>query len=124
MAGHLVTARRILDEVLAGGIDIGPLDGYWHMLIRRYRPELTAGIRVLASTATAPMPALVASAGADPQMVARLREAFAAARYRPWFSEIGNRLMITGFAAVDQDSFATTLAWDEEAKAAGYPLPA
>ena len=58
--GSLVTARRILDSVLDGTIDIGPLDGYWHLLIRHYRPELVAGIRVLDATELAPIPAFVA----------------------------------------------------------------
>ena len=39
--GNLVTARRILDSVVDGRIDIGPLDAYWHMLVRKYLPELT-----------------------------------------------------------------------------------
>src|SRR4051794_38547126 len=30
--GHLVTARGVLDAVLAGDIDVGPLDGYWYAL--------------------------------------------------------------------------------------------
>jgi ABC-type phosphate/phosphonate transport system substrate-binding protein len=121
--GDLVTARKILDSVLDGSIDIGPLDAYWHALIARHRPELTAGIRVLASTDLAPMPAFVAAPGLPAEAVARLRAAFAAAASRPWFAELGDRLLIAGFAPVDHESFATTLAWDREAVAAGYPIP-
>ena len=55
-------ARKILDGVREGRIDVGPLDAYWHMLIARHAPELTSGIRVLASTDVAPMPAFVAAA--------------------------------------------------------------
>jgi len=121
--GDLVTARRILDSVLDGSIDIGPLDAYWHALIARYRPELTAGIRVLASTALAPMPAFVAAPGLPVEAVARLRQAFAAAASRPWFAPQAQALLIAGFAPVDLTSFATTLAWDHEAVAAGYASP-
>jgi ABC-type phosphate/phosphonate transport system substrate-binding protein len=121
--GHLVTARRILDEVIAGGIDIGPLDGYWHMLIARYKPELVADIRVLDSTALAPMPAFVTVKDADPAQVSRLREAFAAAHRRDWFAPLAETLLIRGFAPVDHTDFAETLRWDREAKDAGYPLP-
>ena len=124
VAGHLVTARRILDEVLSGGIDVGPLDGYWHMLIARWKPELTAGIRVLESTDVAPMPAFVAAKDADPAMVERLRAAFAHAHRRDWFAPLGGALLITGFQPMRHEDYATTLAWDAEAKAAGYPLPA
>jgi ABC-type phosphate/phosphonate transport system substrate-binding protein len=122
--GHLVTARRILDEVLAGGIDVGPLDAYWHMLIARHLPALTAGIRVLASTAVAPMPAFVAAAGTDAGVVTRLRAAFAEAHERPWFPPLAEVLLLTGFQPMRHEDYATTLRWDAEAKAAGYPLPA
>ena len=64
MTGNLVTARNILDGVREGRFDVGPLDAYWHLLIARHAPELTAGIRVLASTPLTPMPAFVAAAGA------------------------------------------------------------
>ena len=37
---NLVTARRILDAVLAGDMNVGPLDAFWQMLIRKYHPEL------------------------------------------------------------------------------------
>lgn len=122
--GNLVTARRILDEVLAGSIDIGPLDGYWNMLIRRWKPELTAGIRTLASTEVAPMPAFVASAGADPGLVAALRAAFAAAKDQSWFPALAEPLLITGFQPMELADYALTLEWDLTAKNAGYPVPA
>ena len=122
--GHLITARRILDSVLDGSIDIGPLDAYWHMLIRRYRPDLTEGVRVLESTETAPMPAFVAAPQFPADSVARLRAAFTAAASRAWFAELGDALLIDGFAAADLASFAPTLAWDSAARQAGYTLPA
>jgi ABC-type phosphate/phosphonate transport system substrate-binding protein len=124
MAGNLVTARAILDGVREGRIDVGPLDAYWHLLIARHQPELVAGIRVLDSTETAPIPAFVASAGVPAELVARLRTAFAAAAARPWFAALGEGLLLEGFAAVSHADFATTLAWDREATAAGYDVPA
>jgi ABC-type phosphate/phosphonate transport system substrate-binding protein len=121
--GELVTARRVLDAVLAGEINVGPLDAYWHALIARHRPELTAGIRVLESTDLAPMPAFVASPGLPEEAVTRLREAMATAATRPWFARHAEALLLAGFAPVDRSSFATTLAWDREAVAAGYGEP-
>jgi ABC-type phosphate/phosphonate transport system substrate-binding protein len=121
--GELVTARRILDSVLDGSIDIGPLDAFWHALIAKYRPEITAGIRVLESTALAPMPAFVAAPSLPSDVVARLRAAFAAAASRPWFAQHADALLIAGFTPVDHASFATTLAWDRDAVAAGYAVP-
>jgi ABC-type phosphate/phosphonate transport system substrate-binding protein len=123
VVGNLVTARRILDCVLDGTIDVGPLDAFWHALVAKYRPELTKDIRVVESTDLAPMPAFVAAPGLPADDVRRLRAAFAAAASRDWFPALGDALLIRGFNAVDPKDYATTLRWDEEAKAAGYPLP-
>ena len=99
-SGNLVTARNVLDAVREGRIDVGPLDAYWHLLIARHAPELTAGIRVLASTPLAPMPAFVAAARrAAPTCSARLRAAFARRATRPWFEPLAELLLLEGFAA-------------------------
>ena len=124
MVPDLITARAILDSVRDGRIDIGPLDAYWHLLIARHQPDLTEGLRTVASTDVAPIPAFVAAAGTPPAMIAALRAAFAAAATRPWFAPLADTLLLDGFTPVDQSDFAVTLAWDREAEAAGYPLPA
>ena len=124
VAGNLITARNVLDAVREGRIDIGPLDAYWHLLIARHAPQLTAGIRVLASTPLTPMPAFVATAGMPPELIGRLRAAFGAAASRPWFDPFRDPLLLEGFAPVDQAVFTPLLQWDREARAAGYALPA
>jgi ABC-type phosphate/phosphonate transport system substrate-binding protein len=124
MAGNLVTARNVLDSVREGRIDVGPLDAYWHRLIAHHAPQLTAGVRVLASTALTPMPAFVAAAGAPPDLIDRLRAAFTGAARRPWFAPFSTQLLLQGFAAADAASFAPLLQWEREARAAGYELPA
>jgi ABC-type phosphate/phosphonate transport system substrate-binding protein len=124
VVGELVTARNVLDAVREGRIDIGPLDAYWHLLIARHQPELVRGIRVLESTDTATLPAFVAAAGTSPTTIAALRAALAAAAQRPWFAPVAEELLIEGFAPVDAGDYARTLAWDREARAAGYPFPA
>ena len=121
---NLITARAVLDAVRDGGIDVGPLDAYWHMLIRRWRPEIAAGVRVLESTATAPMPAFVASPSLPSASVAALRAAFAAAASRAWFPPLREALLIEGFVPVTLDTFAPTLAWHAAALRADYPEPA
>ena len=120
---NLITARAVLDAVRDGRIDVGPLDAYWHMLIRRWRPELADGLRVLESTATAPMPAFVAAPAMPARDVVALRAGFIGAAERAWFGSLGDALLIDGFAPVTRGSFARTLAWDQEAIAAGYPEP-
>jgi len=124
MLGNLVTARRILDSVREGRIDVGPLDAYWHLLVARHAPELTAGVRVLTSTALAPIPAFAAAAGAPAQMVTRLRTAFTAAARQAWFGPLADVLLLDGFAEVSEATYAPLLEWDQAAKAAGFALPA
>ena len=122
--GNLVTARRILESVADGRIDVGPLDAYWHILARKYQPRLTEKVRVLDATATVPMPAFVAVPAMPSHTVERLREAFAAAHERPWFAPFRESLLIEGFSTVTRESFFRTLEWAQAAEAAGYPEPA
>jgi len=124
MVPNLVTARAILDAVREGRIDVGPLDAYWHMLIAKHSPALTAGVRVLDSTDVATLPAFVTAASTPTSLVDALRVAFAYASRRPWFEEHADALLIDGFATVDATDYGRTLDWDREAKAAGYPYPA
>jgi ABC-type phosphate/phosphonate transport system substrate-binding protein len=124
MAANLVTARNVLDSVREGRIDVGPLDAYWHLLIARHAPRLTEHIRVLSSTAVAPMPAFVAAAGAPAPMIDRLRAAFMNAAARDWFQPYGDFLLLDGFAEVSEASYAPLLEWQRAATAAGFDLPA
>ena len=124
MVPNLVTARAILDAVREGRIDVGPLDAYWHMLIAKHNPTLTAGVRVLGSTAVATLPAFVTAASTPAVTVGALRNAFASASRHPWFSEYADTLLLDGFAAVDTPDYTRTLEWDRSAKVAGYAYPA
>lgn len=121
--GGLVTARGIVDAVIDGRIDVGPLDGYWHLLLKRHRPDLAGQLRVIASTDLAPLPALVAAPDLGSDKVEALRHAFSRAAARPWFAPLADALCLQGFAPVTLDSFAVTRAWAAEAEAAGYLQP-
>lgn len=124
MLGNLITARNILDRVRDGRIDVGPLDAYWHLLIARHDPRLTAGVRVLESTATAPIPALVAAATLPQDTVQRLRAALLGAADRSWFGRFADLLQLEGFAPVSGDTYSMLMDWEREARAAGYDQPA
>jgi ABC-type phosphate/phosphonate transport system substrate-binding protein len=124
MVGILITARNVLDAVREGRIDVGPLDAYWHMLIARHAPQLCNGVRVLSSTALAPMPPFIASIDVPGEVVRRLRAAFTGASARPWFAELADPLMLEGFAPASRAQFDLALEWERQAKAAGYEVPA
>lgn len=121
--GGLLTARGIVDAVIDGRIDVGPLDGYWHLLLKRHRPDLADQLRVVASTELAPLPALVAAPGLPTDDAEALRLSFAAAAGRPWFPPLAEALCLQGFALVTEDNFIVTRAWATAAEAAGYAQP-
>jgi ABC-type phosphate/phosphonate transport system substrate-binding protein len=124
VTGRLVTARKIVDSVLEGAIDVGPLDAYWHTLLRQYYPDLAAKLRIVESTALAPMPAFVAATELPAESADALRWAFTAAGGRAWFAPYGQALAIRGFAAARREDYRMTLDWREEAERAFYPFPA
>ena len=124
MVGGLITARNVLENIRNRRIDVGPLDAYWHMLLARHAPALTADIRVLASTEVAPMPAFVAAVGAPPDLVSRLQSAFVNAKSQRWFGRLAEPLLLDGFAAVSAASFGELLEWERAAVSAGYGQPA
>jgi ABC-type phosphate/phosphonate transport system substrate-binding protein len=124
VVGELVTARRIVDAVINGEIDVGPLDAYWHHLLFRHQPTVARQVRILEPTDLSPMPAFVASPAVPFAAIGRLKESFAAAHRAPWFARSADTLLLQGFAPVEFADFRQTLDWEAEAQAAGYPLPA
>ena len=59
--GQLTTPRRVMEAVVRGDADVGPLDSFAHALLRRHEPALASRVRVLARTEPTPCPLLVAS---------------------------------------------------------------
>ena len=122
--GALGSVRMLFDAVCDGTIDVGSVDSYWHLLLQRYQPELAARVRVLESTATAPMPAFVASPLVAREIVDRLMVSFTSAHHQNWFHGLATAVMIAGFAPSAPDEFTIIRAREQEAIRAGYPLPA
>jgi len=79
IVGPLYGARDIVDAVIAGRIDVGPLDSYVHDLIDNLEPETGRQLRVVATTRASPIPLFVATAPIDPKQVRNLQGAFRAA---------------------------------------------
>ncbi len=66
IAAPTITPLGAVIAVVSGAADIAPIDAYALCLLRRYRPELTAQVRVVGQTVATPIPPLVASrAGTD-----------------------------------------------------------
>lgn len=112
--GPLVTPRRVVDAVLDGDADGGPLDSYWHDLLRRHEPAVAARLRVVARTPPTPMPFLAAAAATPADVRARLTAALLAVQVD------AHALQIDGFAAVDPAAYATLAQSAAQADRAGY----
>jgi ABC-type phosphate/phosphonate transport system substrate-binding protein len=97
--GGLVNARKVIEALDAGRIDVGPLDSYYHDLIRHTDPGFAAKVRVVATTAPAPIPPLVSTRDAS------LREALLAAGTAPELAAERAVLLLKGFAAPDEADY-------------------
>ena len=122
--GPLTTPRRVIEALLAGDIDIGPLDGYALELMRHYQPELGSKIRVVATTDPAPIPFLVASSSCPDEIVARLQATLGSFAGVSACAHLRKRLLLEAFAPVALEDYSLMLDWDSEARAAGYHQPA
>ncbi len=99
--GDLVNARGVIDALAAARIDVGPLDGYCHDLLKRNDPALAAQVRTIASTRFWPIPPIVATALVAPDDLARLRTALRATRDAAELRDAMSRLVLAGFAVPD-----------------------
>lgn len=89
----------VLQALQEKRVDVGPVDSYSWDLLGRYRPELTAGLRILASTGSTPIPLLVASPGVDKEICRRLSRALCSAdEFAP---DLLERLCLRRFARAD-----------------------
>lgn len=115
--GGLLNARGVIDALVQGRIDVGPLDSYYHDLLRRDDPAYTAQVRTIASTPFAPIPPLIATAPLAAGELTRLRDALRAAAGAPAVQPLFARLLLTGFAFPDPGDYAPLAAL------ARQPLP-
>jgi ABC-type phosphate/phosphonate transport system substrate-binding protein len=122
--GPLVTPRRVIDALLEGAIDVGPLDSYVHDLLKRYEPQTASKLRTIESTAMTPIPPLIASPATPPETVERLRRSLLAAADDPQAAPILDGLLLAGFAPVDASDYDRFLVQAQEALAVGYAVPA
>lgn len=121
--GPLYTPRKVIEAVLGGDIEVGPVDGYNLDILRRHEPDLVARLRIVATTAPAPAPLLVAGPDCPPQVAAALRAALLAFGDAPGTAAMRDALCLSRFVVAAAADYDLTLAWDRDAAAAGYALP-
>lgn len=118
--GPLVTPRRVVDSILDGTIDAGPLDAYWHALLRRFEPDTAERLRVVTTTPPTPIPCFAAAAAVPEPMRERLAEAFVDAGAAPELDAARNALLLAGFERIEARAYDVLTAQAREADALGY----
>jgi ABC-type phosphate/phosphonate transport system substrate-binding protein len=119
--GPLVTPRRVVDAILSGEADAGPLDSYVHDLLRRHEPALATRLRVVASTAHTPIPPLVAAPAMPAAVAQRLTAALLAVADADALAPVREALLLRRFDAVDARIYGSLRRDAGEAAAPWYP---
>lgn len=119
VVGPLVTARRVIEAVAGGEIDVGPLDSYVHDILRLHEPALTAQVRVLETTDPAPIPPFVATGPVDDATLGRVREGFLAVAAVPALADARGALQLRGFAIMRPGDYDVTRHRAERVAATG-----
>ena len=117
--GPLFTPRAVIAAILDGRADVGPLDGWYLDLLRHNEPSAVAELRVVATTAAAPVPPLVAHADMAEAELGRLRSAFLDIPRQRSLERILDIVLIREFVVPEARDYDSTLAWAREAVAAG-----
>jgi ABC-type phosphate/phosphonate transport system substrate-binding protein len=121
--GPLVTPRRVIEALLFGDIDVGPLDGYALDLMLRHQPDLTSQIRIVGTTDAAPIPFLVAAPDCPDEIVLALQAGLMAFGNAPAYAGLRDQLCLDAFVTVATGDYSLMTRWDAEAWAAGYDQP-
>lgn len=121
--GPLFTPRRVIEALLDGSIDVGPLDSYALDLMMRHEPDLARQIQIVSTTDVAPIPFLVAASNCPDDVVSALQATLATFDDAPECAELRDQLCLEAFAPVNTGDYGLMMRWDAEARAAGYSQP-
>jgi ABC-type phosphate/phosphonate transport system substrate-binding protein len=107
VVGPLVSPRAVAEALMAGRIDVGPLDSYAHDLMRANEPQLASRLRTIATTRFAPIPPFVATAPLLPDAVQNLQAAFAQASAAPDLQPLRDTLRLAKFVVPELEDYET-----------------
>ena len=107
--------------VASGRADVAAIDCVTHGLLARYRPQALAGTRVLCRTASAPGLPYVTRAGADADLLRRLRSGLDHAFEDSALRDVRDALLLEGAAVLPLAAYARIHDLEKAAITAGYP---
>jgi ABC-type phosphate/phosphonate transport system substrate-binding protein len=103
-----VTPLGAVSAVIDGAAEVAPIDSFALRLLRKYRPDLTSQLRIVARTMSTPIPPLVASAaapvGSDAELEI-LRAAFLDAHRIPAVAPLMRDLLLQKFVYPDPAAY-------------------
>jgi ABC-type phosphate/phosphonate transport system substrate-binding protein len=123
IVGGLLNPRGVIQAIVRGEIDVGPLDGYVFDLMRAGNPEFAAQVRVVASTDPTPMPPLVATAPLRAEQVQALRNCFLRLHEEPSLDEARKALLVERFVVPELTDYDVTKRRAERVEREGEPWP-
>ena len=112
--GPLITPRRVVEAIIANEADAGPLDAWWHALLRRHEPALAKRLRIVATTLPTPIPLVVCAASIDAERRQRLAAAFARVGSAAALARVRDALLLARF---DPPATANYQALSDDARA-------
>ena len=118
--GPLYTPRRVVDAIVAGDADAGPLDAWWHALLRRHEPKLAAQIVTMATTPPMPIPLMVCASGIDERAQENLSSAFRRVADAAELADVRTTLLLAGFAQPAAKHYQSLVNAASDADAVGY----
>src|SRR5207253_352246 len=98
----------IIQALVKGEIDVGPLDGYVFDLIRAGDATFASQVRVIASTDPTPMPPLVATAPLKASQIEALRNAFLKVHQEPSLDKARKALLVERFVVPELSVYDET----------------
>ena len=120
VVGPLVTPRRVVEALLHGDADAGPLDAWWHALLRRHEPALAARLRAVAATPPTPIPLVVCSAAIAVETRGRLAAAFERAGHESGLAPVRDALALERFVTPPLDDYRLLVESARAADGLGY----
>jgi ABC-type phosphate/phosphonate transport system substrate-binding protein len=115
--GHLAS----LALVASARADVAAIDCVTHGLLARHRPQALAGTRVLCRTASAPGLPYVTRAGADADLLRRLRGGLERALADAQSAEVRGALLLAAAVVLPVAAYDRIGDMENAAVAAGYP---
>ncbi len=122
MVGPLVTPRRVVDAVLDGTADAGPLDSYWLEILRRNEPGTAQRLRVLEATPWTPAPLFVCAAAVPADEATAVAEALVAAGRAAALVTARAKLALADIATAAPGTYAVLASRARAADDLGYPV--